>query len=299
MAEHIPETDRSYVTALSTVVQWMQRWADGTFADAASEKMTTYQISTVQKFSSLCSSFDSLKVSVKPLFADEKNADISVNVEVIQTVITDKVIPCVGAVLMREFDKPVSLLKAHLDLSRAIFDSTTSCIKDGSTEFFRKLVPYRAHAGDIAGAVESLLVLQVGEVETMRVQFLSQHHRVTLAFLDVFDPEFNGPLSALRVSEASVSALVRLKTKHDNYSSWYSSAAPKLAPVAADWVDVSGIASNAIALTGELMTTIMISFNKHMQGVADDITQTGPPKALVTHVKLLVDPTLQKTLDDP
>jgi len=275
----------------------MQRWADGTFTHALTNELGTYQVSTMRHFSSLCSGFESWMAATKPLFEDEKNADISKNIEQIRSMVFERILPNVGKCLMAEFDKPVGILKDKLDLCHAIFDSIAPCMRDGSKELFQKLVPYRALAADIAGAVASIVELQVGEVETLRVQFLSHQHRVTLTLLDIFDPEFDGPFSALRLSGSSVAAMVNMKIKHENYSSWYSVAAPKLGPVAANWIDVSGLASTAIAVSSELMTATLNAFSQQMQHTADAIVKTTPPTALVTNLKLVVDATLQKTLD--
>ena len=133
----------------------------------------------------------------------------------------------------------------------------------------------------------------------MRVQFLSRHHMVLQALLGIFSQDFTGKMEDIPFVEKTTEALKQFKMQHDNYMAWFTAAGPKLNLISTGFVDVQNVASSTLEACGLFERAILNEFGKKMSQCATKLASTSPPDALLSNHRIMVDPSLQKALDDP
>ncbi|CAK0807023.1 unnamed protein product, partial [Prorocentrum cordatum] len=155
---------------------------------------------------------------------------------------------------------------------------------------------------NVAGAVERVKDVSLGDIDSGRMFFLQRHNLVVSAAVDTLSNIEAGSVARLKVTGCVADTFLKFEAQLDTYTAWLTSSSASKDEAQEGWGKDMGIqrrSSTAVKALTKMEQNISGLFDQRASELADVIYKYAPPSSLLDNFRLVGDEVLLKNLAKP
>ncbi|CAK0838504.1 unnamed protein product [Prorocentrum cordatum] len=317
------QMQQQWSRAVRETAQWEHEfvllYSDGTIPAIAAGKSSEQPASSLQCASGICErmsrvfeSFMNCRSEIAaPLDAwqDPRASSLSADMDsflpklatFVQCLRTS-IMPACSDVLLRTLEAPAQTLLAACKVADDGITSVEKAIdapEGHAPDLAEVLGRYGTLKVNVAGAVERVKDVSLGDIDGGRMFFLQRHNLVVSAAVDTLSNIEAGNVAKLKVTGCVADTFLKFKAQLDTYTAWLtSSSASKYEAQEGRGkdMDIQRRSSAAVKALTKMEQKILALFDQRASELADVIYKYAPPSSLLDNFRLIGDEALQKNL---
>ncbi|CAK0909011.1 unnamed protein product, partial [Prorocentrum cordatum] len=315
------QMQRQWLRAVRETAQWEHEfvllYSDGTIPAIAAGKSSEQPASSLQCASGMCErmsrvfeSFMNCRSEIAaPLDAWQgpraSSADMGSFLPKLATFVqclTTSIMPACSDVLLRTLEAPAQTSLAACKVADDAITSVEKAIdapEGHAPDLAEVLGRYGALKVNVAGAVERVKDVSLGDIDSGRMFFLQRHNLVVSAAVDTLSNIEAGSVAKLKVTGCVADTLLKFEAQLDTYTAWLTSSSASKYEAQEGWnndMDIQRRRSAAVKALTKMEQKISGLFDQRASELVDVIYKCAPPSSLLGNFRLVGDEALQKNL---